>query len=107
MADQECIVVNTPDAGPVSGETDEEVEFLKAMDAYKRRSKFPTWREVLAVLRSLGYRKVAPAGPLPVPVGPAGGSRSGPGSKEAWDRKERDPAGYFRGGRKTEGEAPR
>jgi len=40
----------------------EEVEFMRAMDDYKRRSgrQFPTWSEVLEVLRDLGYRKVAP-----------------------------------------------
>ncbi len=38
-----------------------EVEFMKAMDDYKRRSgrQFPTWSEVLEVIRDLGYRKVA------------------------------------------------
>lgn len=38
-----------------------EVEFMRAMDAYKRKSgrPFPTWSEVLEVLISLGYRKVA------------------------------------------------
>lgn len=41
--------------------TDDEIEFMKAMDEYKRRSgrQFPTWSEVLEVLRSMGYRKVA------------------------------------------------
>lgn len=40
----------------------DEIEFMKAMDDYKRRSgrQFPTWSEVLEVLRDLGYRKVAP-----------------------------------------------
>ncbi|QDU38763.1 hypothetical protein Mal4_30930 [Maioricimonas rarisocia] len=39
----------------------DEIEFMKAMDDYKRRSgrQFPTWSEVLEVLRDLGYRKVA------------------------------------------------
>jgi len=39
--------------------TDEEFEFLKAVDRYKRerRRPFPTWREVLMVLKSLGWRK--------------------------------------------------
>lgn len=39
----------------------EEVEFMRAMDDYKRRSgrQFPTWSEVLEVLRDLGYRKIA------------------------------------------------
>jgi len=40
----------------------DEIEFMKAMDDYKRRSgrQFPTWSEVLEVIRDLGYRKVAP-----------------------------------------------
>ena len=47
--------------------TDEEIVFMKAMDQYKRdnRRPFPTWSEVLEVLYSLGYRKVADATALP------------------------------------------
>ncbi len=47
--------------------TEEEITFMKAMDTYKRanRRPFPTWSEVLEVLRSLGYRKVAEPTPLP------------------------------------------
>lgn len=39
--------------------TGDEWEFLTAMDRYQRRTgrRYPTWREVLAVLRALGYRK--------------------------------------------------
>lgn len=39
----------------------DEVEFMRAIDDYKRRSgrQFPTWSEVLEVIRDLGYRKVA------------------------------------------------
>lgn len=39
----------------------DEIEFMKAMDQYKRdnRRPFPTWSEVLEVLRAMGYRKVA------------------------------------------------
>lgn len=39
----------------------EEVEFMKAMDDYKRKSgrMFPTWSEVLEVVRGLGYVKPA------------------------------------------------
>lgn len=39
--------------------TDAEIEFMKAMDKYKRSSgrSFPTWSEVLEVLRDLGYRR--------------------------------------------------
>jgi hypothetical protein len=38
----------------------DEVEFMNAMNDYKRRSgrQFPTWSEVLEVLRAMGYRKV-------------------------------------------------
>ncbi|MBT4865126.1 MAG: hypothetical protein HON53_08415 [Planctomycetaceae bacterium] len=41
--------------------SDDEIEFMKEMDDYKRRSgrQFPTWSEVLEVLRSMGYRQVA------------------------------------------------
>ena len=37
----------------------DEVEFMKAMDDYKRKSgrMFPTWSEVLEVVRGLGYVK--------------------------------------------------
>src|SRR5947208_3205183 len=41
----------------------EEWEFLQAMQAYKQSSgrMFPTWSEVLGVIRELGYRKAAEA----------------------------------------------
>ena len=40
--------------------TDDEVEFMNAMNAYKRTSgrMFPTCSEVLEVLRGLGYSKL-------------------------------------------------
>ncbi|WP_199756728.1 hypothetical protein [Tautonia sociabilis] len=40
----------------------DEMEFIRAMQEYKRRSgrMFPTWSEVLEVLRSLGYEKPEP-----------------------------------------------
>ena len=45
----------------------EEIDFMKAMDQYKRdnRRPFPTWSEVLEVLRALGYRRVADRTLLP------------------------------------------
>jgi hypothetical protein len=48
---------------PGSDYTDEEREFLQAIDRYKRtaRRPYPTWREVLRVLHALGYRKQTPA----------------------------------------------
>ncbi|MCH8827998.1 MAG: hypothetical protein IID45_00310 [Planctomycetes bacterium] len=41
--------------------SDDEIEFMREMDDYKRKSgrQFPTWSEVLEVVRSLGYRQVA------------------------------------------------
>jgi hypothetical protein len=47
--------------------SDDETDFMKAMDRYKRENRrpFPTWSEVLEVLRSLGYRKVAEPTDLP------------------------------------------
>jgi hypothetical protein len=43
-----------------------EMEFMMAMNDYKRRSgrMFPTWSEVLEVLQGLGYEKVEPAVPI-------------------------------------------
>ena len=45
----------------------EEIEFMKAMDQYKRENRrpFPTWSEVLEVLRALGYRKTAEPSMMP------------------------------------------
>ena len=41
--------------------SDEQFEFLMAIDEYKRKNSrpFPTWTEVLEVIKALGYRKVA------------------------------------------------
>lgn len=52
--------------------TSDELEFLAAMRQYKvsHRRPFPSWREVLAVVQSLGYKKEA----AKVPGGRAGGS---------------------------------
>jgi hypothetical protein len=47
--------------------TNDEIEFMKAMDQYKRENRrpFPTWSEVLEVLRAMGYRKVADPSQMP------------------------------------------
>src|SRR6478736_8184376 len=47
--------------------SDEEILFMKAMDQYKRENRrpFPTWSEVLEVLRALGYRKTAAPTQMP------------------------------------------
>ena len=46
--------------------SDEQFEFLMAIDEYKKRNTrpFPTWTEVLEVIKALGYRKVAEPQPL-------------------------------------------
>lgn len=51
--------------------TDEEIEFMRAMDEYKRKSgrMFPTWSEVLEVVRGLGY--VRPDATTETPATPA------------------------------------
>jgi len=41
--------------------SDEQFEFLMAIDQYKRVNSrpFPTWTEILEVIKALGYRRVA------------------------------------------------
>ena len=53
--------------------TDDETEFLLAVAAYQKRFKrrYPTWREVLNILRCLGYRKAAEPAPIDQPQPPS------------------------------------
>ena len=55
--------------------SDEQFEFVMAIDEYKRANSrpFPTWTEVLEIIGALGYRKVADPQPLAgaEPVAPA------------------------------------
>jgi hypothetical protein len=63
---------------------EEQVDFLRAIDEYKRvnHRPFPTWTEVLDIVLYLGYRRVAPVGEFklskgrqtPLPGGGTGGS---------------------------------
>ncbi len=41
--------------------TDEQFAFIQAVNEYKavNRKPFPTWTEILDVIKALGYRKVA------------------------------------------------
>ena len=43
--------------------SDEQFQFLMAIDEYKRKNAtpFPTWTEVLEVIKAIGYRKAADA----------------------------------------------
>ena len=49
--------------GEITGEL---LEFIMAIDTYKRVNKrpFPSWTEVLEIIKALGYRKVADPEPL-------------------------------------------
>jgi hypothetical protein len=55
-----------------------ELEFMLAMQEYKRRSgrMFPTWSEVLEVLVGLGYHKTAGTAPEPGEQRPTAGGAS-------------------------------
>ncbi len=46
--------------------SDEQFEFLMAIEEYKKANSkpFPTWTEVLELIKALGYRKVAAPQPL-------------------------------------------
>jgi len=46
--------------------SDEQFEFLMAINEYKKKNArpFPTWTEVLELIKALGYRKVAEPQPL-------------------------------------------
>mgnify|MGYP007068940140 CR=1 FL=1 len=53
--------------------SDDQIEFMKAMDLYKRanRRPFPTWSEVLEVLHALGYRRTEERTAMPgLPITP-------------------------------------
>ena len=45
--------------------TDDELEFMLAVQRYKeqRRRPHPSWREILWIAHSLGYRRVVCSGP--------------------------------------------
>ena len=59
--------------------TDDEVQFMSALEQYKRTSgrMFPTCSEILEVLRGLGYEKRPPM-PEPTVAPPAFACRNGP-----------------------------
>jgi hypothetical protein len=46
--------------------SEEQFEFLMAIEEYKKKNvrPFPTWTEVLELIKALGYRKVAEPQPL-------------------------------------------
>lgn len=52
--------------GPQTEVTTEVLDFIKALDDYKKSKNrpFPTWSEVLEVLKQLGYRQVEDARPI-------------------------------------------
>jgi hypothetical protein len=50
--------------------SDEQLQFLLAIEEYKKSNSrpFPTWTEVLDVIKALGYRKVAEPQSLDQPI---------------------------------------
>jgi len=46
--------------------TEEQFEFVIAIEEYKKVNKrpFPTWTEVLDIIKAMGYRKVAERGEI-------------------------------------------
>ncbi len=65
--------------------SEEQFEFLMAIEEYKRLNArpFPSWTEVLDVIKALGYRKTAE--PSVIPAG-AAGEEPGHGSRASIDR---------------------
>jgi hypothetical protein len=49
----------TEESFPGSDYTDDELEFLRAVDRLKRTCRFPSCRDILRLIATLGYRKVA------------------------------------------------
>jgi hypothetical protein len=51
--------------------SDEQFEFIMAVQEYKKKNArpFPTWTEVLEVIKAIGYRKVAEPQPLETVAG--------------------------------------
>ena len=51
---------------PGADVTTEELVFLKAVERFQHRARrrYPSWREILSILESLGYRKVCRAAEL-------------------------------------------
>lgn len=51
----------------------EAMEFIKSIEDYKTKKgrSFPSWTEVLLIIKSMGYRKVADPEPLAdIPIAP-------------------------------------
>ena len=67
--------------------TDQEIEFMAAMDEYKRASgrMFPTCSEILEVLANLGYRQIAESQPI---YSPEGEDSKNENSEESMDEME-------------------
>jgi hypothetical protein len=63
---------------------EEQLEFIKAIDEYKRANgkPFPTWTEILDLVLYLGYRKVAPIGEFSLTKGRADAGRDDDGAED-------------------------
>lgn len=87
--DEECLVG--------ADYTDEEREFLLAVDTYKRRvNPRPSWAEVLRLAKALGYRRVAERSPA-IPDGHRrcrGCGEDKPATTEHFYRNTKVPDGW-------------
>jgi len=65
--------------------TADEIEFMQAMDDYKRRSgrMFPTCSEILEVIREIGYVKQSPSGAVEAAADATASSQAGAASDVA------------------------
>ena len=56
--------------------TDEQFEFIMAVEQYKQANKcpFPSHTEILEIAKALGYRKVAESQPIKPTAKPSGGA---------------------------------
>ncbi len=77
-----------------------EMEFMRAMQEYKQRSgrMFPTWSEVLEVLRGLGYEKLdsdSPALPEAAPTKPKHAKKRNTPGDEPTTRSSMNPMFAF------------
>ena len=74
--------------------TDDETEFLLAVASYQKQfgRRYPTWLEVMHILRCLGYRKVEDSMPIEMPQPPPAASGKSETQKTKSETKKNTPA---------------
>ena len=61
MLPPELAAAHTQESADQAGADGDVFEFISAIDEYKRKQgrPFPTWTEILGIVKRLGYRKPA------------------------------------------------